>query len=145
MSIDDYVTKIREIVPELTNIVTGRVRINLMLVFKGEEPTFNENQLKFLCGYAVGFSDVMAQVSGAKSGGSLAQTLTSSVLYELFGQELGENLYSLAAHYMSSANRPVEFHSGMTGGAEDANELFDGKPTHGVGRNLASFFLEEKA
>ena|SRR3989344_421516 len=140
MSLDDDPKSILKVVPNLSELLAEKLRVHIMLAFKGEEPDFSDQQLYYFLGYTTAYSDILAQHAGGESGGSVAISITVTALQNLFGNEAGQRFFSVVERCMSSSERPTEFNDGLTGGAEDAIEWVNEKQSIGIGKNFVSFF-----
>lgn len=140
MSFDDDPKSILEVVPKLSELLAVKLRVHIMLAFKGEEPDFSDQQLYYFLGYTTAYSDILAQRAGGESGGSVAISIAVNALQNLFGNEAGQRLFSIVERYMSSSERPTEFDDGLTGGAEDAIAWVNEQQSVGIGKNFVSFF-----
>ena len=80
-----------------------------------------KDAIEFTCGYIAGFSDVMAQASGAKGGRSLSMTVCIRTMQHLYGNEAGEAMFKATVNAMDT--RSQLFKGGMNAGGEDANNF----------------------
>lgn len=89
----------------------------------------------FVAAYIAGFSDVIAQASGGKPGGSLSMTLAGRVLQKVFGNTHGDHMFNVIDRAMRSRNSACE--KGLRTGAEDANLLLRRAPPMALFKYLA--------
>lgn len=131
------------VVPEIANIVSQKIEINLSIVSKGAERQYNEREMTFILGYITAISDIFAQHgAGGEPGGSISQSVAACALNELFGEEQGEQLFDVVGSYMSGGEWPSEFEAGMESGAEDTSEWVNSDRSYGIGKRFISFFGE---
>ncbi|MEX2282352.1 MAG: hypothetical protein WEE89_07700 [Gemmatimonadota bacterium] len=98
-----------------------------------------KDAIEFTCGYIAGFSDVMAQACGSQGGQSLSITICIRTMQHLYGNEVGEAMFSATTKGMHTQSQL--FKGGMNAGGEDANSFL----RKGWTGNLADYLLKHSA
>ena len=114
-----------KLVPKIQDLVSARIYVGLLLErAKRGSPHFSENDMLWILGYIVGYSNVCVQAFGCDTGGGIEMNVVLHVINNLF-PENGLQLFKQVDALMSSGRRrPLVFEDGTMAGYDDSIDSF---------------------